>query len=443
MFLERIRIANFKSLKDVEVRPSGLTTLVGPNNAGKTNFALAMKFLADIPRRGLESAIGEAGGLHSIVRRKTQRSRRPIAFELDVSFSPRGEQPELAGALAGLSDVVGGAVTRVAMGYGFSLRASGNGLHGEFAVAEENLRVSVQTDRHLQRGTELVLYDVSRDAKGALHIEIPKRNAYTRRLRSYVDSFAALACRAQRGRETLRMSPQEILLGLPLGSDPFLYALSAAVRGISAFRFSPSSARHPGPPTPNPVLGWEGDALAALIEWLPQRNKKRWSEVLGSMRDIVPGLKDIVVERLPSGALGVSFVEEGFSRPWHVNEVSDGTIQVLCMLLAVTDPQAWALVIEEPENSLHPWMVRQIGQRFRKLAEEKTVILTTQSPVVIDMLFPEEVWIVSRKKGQTSIRRLTDLDQRIGSDWREGKIGLSEYLDMGLMPCAVPGGGDG
>ena len=159
VFIERIRISNFKSLKDVEIRPSGLTTLVGPNNAGKTNFVLAMKFLSDISRDGLERAVAQAGGFDSIMRRKARRARDPISFQIDLVLFPETEGPD------GLRDVVGGGPTRVLVSYSFGLaaRASMGGGRAEFAVVCERLRACVQTEWDRGRGGEVVLYEVCRD----------------------------------------------------------------------------------------------------------------------------------------------------------------------------------------------------------------------------------------------------------------------------------------
>lgn len=95
VFIERIRIANFKSLKDVEIRPSGLTALVGPNNAGKSNFALAMNFLAEVHQHGLEAAIARAGGIENIALRKMRRSKSPVAFGVEVGIVCRRGAGEL------------------------------------------------------------------------------------------------------------------------------------------------------------------------------------------------------------------------------------------------------------------------------------------------------------------------------------------------------------
>ena len=439
MFIERIRIANFKSFKDVEVRPSGLTTLVGPNNAGKTNFALAMEFLAEIPRHGLENAVARAGGLDGIIRRKSARPRAPIRFEIDVALVPGSEGPPE------LLEVIGRGDAKVRVSYSFSMapRASARGPHGEFSVAREELRACVQGEWDRQRRREVVLYEVSRDGKGALHVEMPEKSAYARRLRSWLNSFPALERRARQGDGLPRMRQQAVLLESPFGSDPVLYALGLAVRGISVVRFWPETARRPSPPqtAPGPPGEWGG--LASAVQWLKHNAREQWRDVLGGMQDVVPGVVDILVKAQANGLLELYLKEEGFASPWRAGEVSDGTLHVLSVLVAAADPRVSALVIEEPENSLHPWMIQEMGRRLRRLAAEKTVLLTTQSPVVIDMLCPGEVWVVSRKAGQTSIRRLTDLHPPIKREWEEGVAELSQYLDSGMEPRAVPGGADG
>jgi predicted ATPase len=236
-----------------------------------------------------------------------------------------------------------------------------------------------------------------------------------------------------------RLPSQALLLELPSRSDGFSLAYTQWMAKIGVFRFSPGEAREGGTPTPNPTLATLGSNLPALVDWLQRKHKPEWRDVLDAMRDVVPAVEDIVVQVLPTKTLGLYFTEEGVGRPWRADEVSDGTMHALCLLVACADPRVSALVIEEPENSLHPWALKELGKRLRDVSRKETVMVTTQSPVFIDLLRPSETWIVSRRRGQTSIRRLTEIDPKIERDWEEGDVGLSEYLDAGLVPRAVPG----
>ena len=135
------------------------------------------------------------------------------------------------------------------------------------------------------------------------------------------------------------------------------------------------------------------------------------------------------------------FIKETQSnRPWTADDVSDGTLRTLALLVAANDPRISAMVVEEPENSVHPWIIKELAKRLREASKKKTIFFTTHSPTLIDVLYPEECWIVSMEKGETKIRNLTELAPELAENWREGKVGLSEYLDSGLIPQAVPGG---
>jgi predicted ATPase len=236
------------------------------------------------------------------------------------------------------------------------------------------------------------------------------------------------------------LGKQELLIADQYFRSKFQVSLSSFFDKLGVFHFSSDRLRQSGVPTPNPVLAMPGDNLPALVDWLQGKHPKAWDGIVDSMREIMPGLQEIWTEPLPSKTRALYFSEEGVGRPWRIDEVSDGTIHALSMLVAAADPRTSALVIEEPESSLHPWIIHELAKKLRELSKDKSIFLTTQSPIVIDTLKPSEVWIVSRRKGKTEIRRLTELDKRVEKDWSEGKYGLSEFLDSGLIPRAVPGG---
>lgn len=94
-----------------------------------------------------------------------------------------------------------------------------------------------------------------------------------------------------------------------------------------------------------------------------------------------------------------------------------------------------------PENSLHPWVLRVLVAACRKVASSahpKQVVLTTHSPVLIDELHPSEIAVVWKERGQTMLRPLLDMEPDVEERWAEGKIKLSGLLDSGLLRQTVP-----
>lgn len=86
MRLKQLKISNFKSLKNICFTPSKFTAIVGANASGKTNFAKALSFLAEVYEIGLERAILNAGGYENIALRKQRGSKAPISFETAVEL---------------------------------------------------------------------------------------------------------------------------------------------------------------------------------------------------------------------------------------------------------------------------------------------------------------------------------------------------------------------
>lgn len=95
--LKRIRVRNYKSLRDIEASFPNLVALVGANAAGKSNLLDAMQLLSRLgtsrtvkeafepPYRGspIESFSFEEGGIPALVKRE----RLAFSIEADLSLS--------------------------------------------------------------------------------------------------------------------------------------------------------------------------------------------------------------------------------------------------------------------------------------------------------------------------------------------------------------------
>ena len=68
-FISRVRLKNYKSIAECDVRLGPLTILVGPNGSGKSNFLDALALLSRAVATTPAEAIDERGGLREILRR--------------------------------------------------------------------------------------------------------------------------------------------------------------------------------------------------------------------------------------------------------------------------------------------------------------------------------------------------------------------------------------
>lgn len=124
-----------------------------------------------------------------------------------------------------------------------------------------------------------------------------------------------------------------------------------------------------------------------------------------------PGFSDIKIEKDISEKSFIQFYEEGYEKPFGKNLISDGTYNILCLLTAIyqtNEPQF--LCIEEPENGLNPYVVKELVKFFREQCKEKGhyIWLNTHSQTLVNQLQPEEIIIINKENGITVPKQIKD-----------------------------------
>lgn len=168
--------------------------------------------------------------------------------------------------------------------------------------------------------------------------------------------------------------------------------------------------------------------------YLDRRRKNPIDQIIKNLRAGVPSVDSIGTEIDPS--TGRRFVT--FKSGQHVyrpQEVSDGTFKWLCILVALFVPTSRVILLEEPENFMHPWM----QQRFIGLAREqarngrRSVVISTHSVTVLNALNVEELRVVHQEDGETILDDVADVEGvrnvlanssfGLGDIWVSGEIG--------------------
>jgi len=142
---------------------------------------------------------------------------------------------------------------------------------------------------------------------------------------------------------------------------------------------------------PERSVGRVNDPFGGDFLELIARTPKRTRE--SRLRGIVAALKVAVpqLQELHPDARGVPHLRGRYQhwRPhgaWQTEEhFSDGTLRLLGLLWAVTESSG-PLLLEEPELSLHPEVVRHIPQMFGQLQRRtgRQVIVSSHSPEILN-----------------------------------------------------------
>ena len=91
MFVENVKVQNFKSFKDVNVSLNDFNVLIGANASGKSNFTEIFNFLKHLVTSGLDDAISLQGGLEYL-RNFNNSPDQNLVFEITLrSTTPQIE----------------------------------------------------------------------------------------------------------------------------------------------------------------------------------------------------------------------------------------------------------------------------------------------------------------------------------------------------------------
>jgi len=98
------------------------------------------------------------------------------------------------------------------------------------------------------------------------------------------------------------------------------------------------------------------------------------------------------------------------------SQASDGVLIVLAYLAVMHLPTPPALIlIEEPENGIHPKRLQEIVHILRALVEQNghtQMLMTSHSPYLLDEFQPDEVTLCRKNRnGAVQTRRLSEIEQ--------------------------------
>jgi predicted ATPase len=194
------------------------------------------------------------------------------------------------------------------------------------------------------------------------------------------------------------------------------------------YRLDPAAIRSPSPVDEN-RLSQTGDGFATFLDDLSRKHRGEvFSPLEKTFCSRFPYYAEIVIDKtkvtripghVPPGKVDV-FLKDAFTLKLRtakgevlpVRSVSDGVMLSMAYLALAASPNPpGMLLIEEPENGIHPASLKDVVATLRDLAEKKKVqvVLTTHSPYLLDLVEPEDVRVFSKDKdGAVHAARLSD-----------------------------------
>jgi predicted ATPase len=223
--------------------------------------------------------------------------------------------------------------------------------------------------------------------------------------------------------------------------------------GASFLRIDPRVARKPSElissGQPLRFFDENGAGLASVIQGINGRDVDAFVALRDEFCKLFPAVKRLktLIDSEKRGSIEVDLIGGDSIPP---SAMSEGMIYFLSFAALRYLNGQGLLLIEEPENGLHPARIAEVVKILRHVSQETQVIVATHSPLVINELRKEEVSVVTRNIHRgTQITPLKDTfnyDERSrfysnGELWLLHSDGVEEH-DLLQEPAPAYLGGD-
>ncbi len=348
--IRELRLRNFRSFADARLVLDDVTFLIGRNGAGKSTLMDAFAFISEAVTDSLATALERRGGLTTLMNRPmAARMRRSGPYS--VSVAVRLEVEDNPSVL-----------------YGFTMKGLPGG-KGDL-VRQEYLVGDPQA-------------------------------SFRRDGDSFVPNTVSLKPVINQG---------SLILPLIAGSNALWEAILLTLRNISVYQLSPPAIRHEPEIESESRLRRDGRNAGDVLKHLKPVDR-RWIDTY--LAAAISGLRGVQASAR-TGRRVLLFEQDGDGdKTYHYDSsmMSDGTLRILGTLLALRQsPRPSIVLLDEIEDSLHPYAHGVILDAVEEASEDFPVVVSTHSPEILNypLARGDRIRVIEWGEGESRIYCLTE-----------------------------------
>ena len=391
MSIKTIKVSNFKSFNKLELNLGDFNVFIGANASGKSNFIQIFRFLKDIVNSKLVNAISMQGGCEYLRNINLSPSENTY-FEIIIDTQ---------------------------FGYGLSkdVLFKINNMKYRFRLDLQRKIVKVMQDEFVQKGVfvsrtkkstkaisgekelgpgKLSVY--KKDAK--VHIDLEKPDSVSQKMEDWIP----LKYLREQKLENNTLLLERYFIFPPIIQDIF--------SEVAIFDIDPKLPKKSIPISGKIDLEEDGCNLSLVLNNIVS-NKEKKRKFSNLMKDLLPFVKDVKVEQFADKSLLFKLHEKYFQNQYlPASLLSDGTINLTAMIIALYFQEEPLVIIEEPERNIHPGLISKVVDMIKDAARNKQVITTTHNPEGVKNAGIDTLFLVSRDMdGFTSISKPGDKEE--------------------------------
>jgi predicted ATPase len=361
----RLAVSGYRRLRDLDVALRPLNVLIGANGVGKSSVLDVVNLLAASAEGVLQTTITDLGGMTSLLTADGNTNTMSMALQMErEGAAPLDYQVKLSSEAAG------------------------------YIVASEGLT---------QYSAVPTFVPVSYIDAAGPRVRYFDAGKFVEPNWDYKSRETALSQvpRTYREAEIFRRLLDDV-------SDVY-HSLDVSTR---------APVRTPQTISPAQTPGADGEDLVSCLYTIRETTRDRFDAIEAALRAAFPAFERLDFPPVAAGRITMSWRERGFARPFYISELSEGTLRFLWLATLLQSPGLPKVtLIDEPEVSLHPEMLRLLADLMREASDRTQLVVATHSDRFVRFLDPKELLVC-------------DLDERgcMTTQWAD-QLDLKEWME--------------
>lgn len=421
MFIKGLEVDNFKSFQALKITLNDLNILIGANASGKSNFVLIFKFLRHIVQHGLADAISMEGGVEYL-RNISIGNKENLRFKLTYNPHSRFAKDTKSG-------LFGVQMPEATYEFEISFYKRGKG----FRIIKDQLVITYQIVA-LEKGGNGQVQETSVLGKGAITYRLTGAKIQATLnlpagLPLPVEAISPLYDLLRMG---VNLPDKTLFLETPFFNLAHNWLLENHLANIAIYDFDPKLSKKAASITGKTELEEDASNLSlALKNILADSEQKR--KFMNLINYLLPFVNDFSVMNQADKSLLFALRESHYAATYlPAFLLSDGTVNLTALIMALYFTENPLLVLEEPERAVHPSLIGKMVGLFEEISADKQILITTHNPEIVRHAPLENLLLIARdQSGFSQINRPSESKQV--QVFMENEIGIEDLYVQNLL----------
>lgn len=185
----------------------------------------------------------------------------------------------------------------------------------------------------------------------------------------------------------------------------------------------------------NRFLRPDGSNISSFLYFLKTKHESSYSLIIRTVKRVAPFFEDFILEpmELNKDKIRLEWRHKGTDSYFDASSLSDGSLRFIALSTLFLQPVKYrpsVILVDEPELGLHPYAITLLASLIKQASKETQVIISTQSPLLLDHFQPEDVLVANRIDSATQFNRLDSgklskwlEDYSLGQLWEKNEFG--------------------